>query len=419
MTVLWRILLLAVAALLIWRIASSGMSSYYIERLSEGDASAAPKALAWNSREPHATFHEALASLPENPETATAFLQRAYAENPAETKPLLVTAGIVRSQGDQARADALVTQAADLLPANPGIQQEAAAYWVSRGHLEQAMQHWSRALEADPAVGEQLFPLLLKIAEDTRTRGVFKALAYSPPPWWDRFFAEVARRALNVETVRLLYALRRDATDAPFTEKERQAYVKRLQKDGVTTEAYLVWVNGLSETERAHLGLLYNGGFELGPSNRGFDWHLGNTEHVAANTATTYGIDGNKALHLTFKRREKRYHHLFQPLFLDPGTYRVTGKVRTESLETKGGLKWQAQCRLPTSQTLGESERFLGSGEWREFSFEFQVPESCTAQEIRLHSTGKRAFEHKITGAVWFDGMSIRKILGAIADSDA
>jgi len=39
-----------------------------------------------------------------------------------------------------------------------------------------------------------------------------------------------------------------------------------------------------------------------------------------------------------------------------------------------------------------------------------QVPDACTAQEIRLVSAGARDFEHKITGGIWFDRMSMRKI---------
>jgi hypothetical protein len=91
--------------------------------------------------------------------------------------------------------------------------------------------------------------------------------------------------------------------------------------------------------------------------------------------------------------------------------------VRTDSLASQGGLKWVVRCRFPQPADLGESERFLGSSEWRDFSFSIQVPEGCLAQEIRLVSAGTREFEHKMTGGIWFDGLSIRRDAGAAAAS--
>jgi len=89
--------------------------------------------------------------------------------------------------------------------------------------------------------------------------------------------------------------------------------------------------------------------------------------------------------------------------------YQLTGKVRTDNLDTKGGLKWVARCLLPRVESLGESGRFLGASEWQDFGFEFQVPATCTQRELRLISAGRRAFEHRITGDAWFDRMLIRR----------
>jgi hypothetical protein len=213
--------------------------------------------------------------------------------------------------------------------------------------------------------------------------------------------------------------MRRGAVDAPLTALERESYLKRLQKEGNITEAYLVWVNGLSREERRHLGLVYNGSFELEPSNAGFDWYLNRSERATIRTGSTFGVSGEKALHLLFKNHEGRFRHVVQPLFLDPGHYRVTGRVRTDSLETRGGLKWVVRCRSPQGEGFGESGRFLGSNEWREFSFEIQVPETCNEQEIRLQSSGERLFEHKMTGGAWFDSLAISRIRADGAQEEA
>jgi hypothetical protein len=106
---------------------------------------------------------------------------------------------------------------------------------------------------------------------------------------------------------------------------------------------------------------------------------------------------------------------------LQPGTYRLSGRVRPKGLESVGGLRWQVACRLPESRTLGESTRFLGSGEWRDFAFDFEVPSDCRFQQLQLTSAGQRSFELEMSGAIWFDGMKITRIaaLDAAARADA
>ena len=410
MVILRRSLLLAIAALLVWRISALGLSSYHAEQLAQGQADAAGKALAWSGRQPEALLAQALAIREQDPAAAGVLLARAYAENPADARPLIAMAGVAQAQGDQARADALVKAAAQLTPSDPRIHLQAAGYWASRGDLVSAMQQWSLALQADPQARDKVFPILLALAEDPRARPAFQPFASEPPSWWTPFFAEVAKRALDEETVRLLYAARRESPQAPITEPERQSYVSRLTKHGRITEAYVEWVNGLSRAQRAQLGLLHDGGFELEPTNSGFDWHLRSTPNALVDRAYTFGVDGDKALHVLFKRQVSRFAGVHQPLFLDPGSYRLTGRVRTESLETQGGLKWTLRCLQPEVKDLGESERFLGSNQWRDFGFDFQVPESCRLQEIQLVSAGKRDFEHTMTGGAWFDRLAIRKL---------
>ena len=252
--------------------------------------------------------------------------------------------------------------------------------------------------------------ILLQIAEDPVTRGLLTPYALSPPIWWDGFFRYATINATALEPVRLLYNMRRQPGAEALTEPERAAYVWRLQKDGLISEAYLTWLAGLDKSQRQHLGPLYNGGFELDLSNQRFGWQVGGNDRVDIRTRRRPGVDGNHAINLNFRAAEQRFGQLFQPLVLDAGTYRLTGETRSGAdFMTKGGLKWQVSCLLPTQRQLGESDRLLGSDEWTQFSFDFEVPLSCTYQELRLVSAGTRAFELKISGDIWFDNLSITR----------
>jgi len=410
MAALRKALLLLAAALLVWRIAATGMAAHYAERLKGGDREAAGKALAWSPRQPEALYRLAADSRGQSPDATAGDLRRAFAENPADTRPLLAMASLTEARGEPERAEALLRAAVALAPSDPRVHKRAAAFWVARGEVERSLRHWSRALENDPSQRKDLFPLLLKLAEDPRTRAAFKPLADEPPSWWADFFAQVASDAQDPGSVRELYDLRRASPQAPVSPPERRAYVARLKKDGVVAAAYVDWINGLTREQRARLALLYDGGFELEPGNWGFGWEFRSTPRALVDRARSYGVDGETALHLLFDNHEGVFQAVSQSLFLDPGRFRLTGKVRTDSLQTDGGLKWVVRCLLRERADLGESERFLGSNEWRDFAFEFEVPATCILQEIRLISAGTRTFEHKITGGAWFDRLAIRKM---------
>lgn len=410
MVLVRRLLLLAAAVLLVWRIGASGMSAHYAERVRQGDTGAAGNALTWDGRQPDALLARAAALRETDPDQALRLLAQAYRGNPGDSRALMASARILLGRGETERADALVEAAVRIMPADPRIQRQAMAYWLMRGDLGQALPHASLALETNPAARDQLFPLLLKVAEEPTTRAALRPFAVSPPPWWEPFFAQVASRALDVETVRELYALRSEASAVPVSEPERRAYVERLMKDGQIAEAYVAWVNGLSPAQRAHLGLVHDGGFELEPSNWGFGWRIRGTRTAQVDRARTLGTEGERSLALRFDRHDGRFGEVAQTLFLDPARYRLTGRVRTDGLETKGGLQWVVRCLQPEPSVLGESERFLGANEWRDFAMELDVPEACRLQELRLISAGTRTFEHQMSGSAWFDRIAVRRL---------
>jgi hypothetical protein len=228
----------------------------------------------------------------------------------------------------------------------------------------------------------------------------------SPPSWWSDYFRYVSRTAIDADTARFLYALRRQSTPEPLTEDERAAYVERLQKDGAIAEAYLIWISGLDDNARRYLGYLFDGGFDLPIEGRGFGWRVASHRHFTAGPVSTQGASG-RALRLRFHGFDGAFGHVSQPLFLNPGAYRLSGRVRIDSLASKGGVRWTVRCLRPEPGPLGEGSRFLGSSGWTDFELYFEVPRSCLYQQLTLVSGGTRSFERKLDGVIWFDDMRI------------
>jgi len=418
--IIWRILLVFVVLLLAWQVVTSGLGRHYAERLQQGDQDAAEKVLTWLPNHPRALFAQGAQLLPEDAEAGEAMLARAYEADPTDPRPLIVLAARLAEEGDLQRADALVEIADRLAPVHPIRQREIALYWDGRGQPVQALAHLSRVMEADGSRSRRFYPVWLNLAEEPGLRTLLLPYAKAPPIWWPGFFRFAAVGAEDVETMRLLFNMRRQSGTAPVTPEERAAYLGRLEREGLIDEAYLVWVNGLSIRERDALGLVYNGSFELPLSNAGFGWHLHHPRAEAA-TLATQGAAGARALELRFRALETRFQHLHQPLFLDAGTYRLSGQVRSERLKTQGGLRWRARCRLPEPAVLGESTRLFGPDGWEAFSFDFEVPDSCRYQELRLVSAGQRSFELSLDGPIWLDDLAINRVaeLDAAARADA
>jgi hypothetical protein len=333
-------------------------------------------------------------------------------ENPADARPLLLLGEIARRRDELARADELFRLATRLMPVKPTVLKAAAAYWVRRGNTQLAVDYWARALEADARLKAELFPVFKEIGETAGIRELLRALTNAPPSWWEWFFVKFAYHAASIEDVRAVFNMRKESEQQPPTREERLALVYRLQKEGLTSEAYLAWINSLDPPETELLGLLYNGNFENEISNAGFDWHIRKLDAGEVKRARTRGIEGENALQVVFRGGKNRFLHVWQPLFLGPGRYRLVGSLRSEGLDTAGGLRWAVYCTTDGGgwRPLGESEHFSKSLEWREFALEFTVPEECQGQALRLESTGRRAFEHVIKGSIWFDSMSIHKL---------
>jgi len=118
------------------------------------------------------------------------------------------------------------------------------------------------------------------------------------------------------------------------------------------------------------------------------------------------------ALHLQFSDKEMRFSHLKQILFLQPGEHEFAVDVKLGFLRGRGGLKWMVRCAGEGSALLGSSNKLIGTGKWETVKFQFTVPKEreCEGQFLRLESTGKHTFDHKLEGNIWFDKVIIKRV---------
>ena len=414
--VLKRTGLAVIAAVVSWQILAVNLSDYFVEDASYGNPEALQTALWWDQHHPVALAQlGADAIRQEQPAAALALLRAAIASNPADARPQMDVAALYAVDGEVEQGDRLATAANTLMPVQYAAQLDLALYWSAREDVEQAVQHLAIALVGGRGrLRETYFPQLLAVAAQEQSRGALLPITENPTlyPWWEAFFRYAARDAQDVATVTALVDMREASAQVPLSARERDLYIGRLRKDDLIAEAYLYWVNGLDKEDMQYLGYLFDGGFEREIVNKtGFEWRASPPRNsgIRITSGDTYGTEGDTALRVSFSGKRIRFRHLSQNLYLDQGTYVLTGRVRPDNLKARRGLQWRVDCNAGASGTLGNSDTFAGTGDWRAFAFDITVPADCVGQVLTLRSVGARDVDHEIEGTLWVDALRIER----------
>ncbi|MGB5063629.1 MAG: hypothetical protein WBQ37_07690 [Candidatus Competibacter sp.] len=398
--------LTVLGTVLAWRVLVTGLAEYYAGRdTPEADAGA----LRWQSDQPAALYRQGLALAERDPAAAKRLYQAAAWANPTDALVYLALAELEAGAGQPSTAVALAETADTLGPMRTPVLARSAAFWLAQNRPDRTLARWDMLLRNRPGTATQLYPLLLRWAENAEARPLLRPLLADPPQWWDQFFAYVAAKAARLEAVVFLYRNRERRGKPPETAEQR-VYLERLWREGHWLETYLAWLSGLDERQQQGLGNLYNGGFELPVTGLGFDWRISAPRGALVEIAETYGTHGGKALHVTFNGQRLRFRHVRQALYLEPGRYRLQGRARPDSLRAERGLRWTVRCGGSGERRLVEGPSFVGSDDWRPFTQDFTVPEAdCPVQWLELELEGRAELDFEAQGEIWFDDLAISR----------
>ena len=393
-----------------YRVLSLGLSDYYVTAFFSGDGTALGKALSWEDHNPKALYLQAKESLRSNKAVAAAEIKKSISGNPADARAVLLAASGTDVFPVQNDRDQLYSRAVSLMPADKTVRLQAASYWVSRNMLHRAVADWGVALSIDPALGQVLYPLFMQIVQSAQARTSLAGLVDAPPAWWEDFVRYLSANVENPDALLELMHMRRQS-DAPISITERKYAVESLMQAGRWPAAYLLWVEGLAREDRRFLGMVYNGDFESQSKQYGFNWRLTKSKDIDVILQRDTSAAGENALYLRFYGKEIRFQHVSQYLLLAPGSYTFRSSARTGLLAGRGRLKWFVRCADDLRDSLGSSQNIVMSKEWSQQRFSFQVPDGdkCKAQLLRLETTGKHLFDHKLKGELWLDRVSITR----------
>jgi hypothetical protein len=191
---------------------------------------------------------------------------------------------------------------------------------------------------------------------------------------------------------------------------------EKLRASGQWQAAYQVWLNSLPRERLADVGHVFNGGFEQAASGIGFDWRTAQgperqAGHAVEFASSSGGGVGKRALRVTYNGKRQAGPAIGQFMVVPPGRYELSGLARGEGLNSVRGVHWAVRCgdRDVRAPALGSSERFIGSSEWRAFTFPVIVPASCPGQVLELEPVGFHEGTTYLAGSVWFDELRLAR----------
>lgn len=413
--VLTLALLVVLVAVLGWRITSFGIGNTFSQLALSGQASedVLHSALSWSPRNP-ATLYKASANISSGTDFSQKkhLLESALDANPGDGRVMANLALEHFITGNYEQGDALVHHAVRLLPSDVDTLVLAGEYWWQRDDKNTAVGLWSRALAQAPDLKTKLFPIFLNLLERSTHPQVMRSVIQQVPVWWLSFLQYAADNATLARTMKMLYQFRLSANTS-LTADDYRIYLDYLENEQKWGEAFIVWANSLGQENLGKLGQPTNGGFEYDISDYGFDWHITHEPGVLIKTDYTFGISGQRALRIAFRGEPVDFAHVSQRLLLHPQRYRLSGRVRPDSLRSQGGLQWSVSCTglgNKKERILARSERFQGIDQWRQFSFRFRIPENCPGQMVRLEAANNGESEQTSSGEIWFDDLKIERI---------
>ena len=392
------IVVLAFVLVASWRIVGQMQAERYAETAPE-------RALAWRPNHPQALLVLAERQLAEGRlAEAQASARRLLAHEPLQGVGFRLLAEVADREKRPADAFRLYLIAERRAPRDLKTRAWLTQRYLERGDFSKALAQVDRILRMAPQRGRSINPVLAQLAEDPAFAQALAATLRQEPPWRTAFLNALRdpRTGNPLAAGRVMQALQNQGGLAP---EEYAGWLDSLILQGRWGEAYARWA-GKAVKPGGRLPLVYNGNFAEPPSDAGFDWRRRRVPGVLLQFEPGSAADG-QVVYFHFLDRRVPNAGLEQPLLLSPGVYRLTLRMRAQSLRSELGLQWVVACTGPAG-VVGRTDAIDGSFPWRTFEADVSIPAAgCPGQWLRLVNPVPSGAAQRVVGELWVDDVRI------------
>jgi hypothetical protein len=181
-------------------------------------------------------------------------------------------------------------------------------------------------------------------------------------------------------------------------------YISTLINKNMVRSAKNTWAGKYGAWEG-----IWNGDFEKGLTNSGFDWTFNSIK--GARITLEKSKDRGNSLMIEFDGSSNiDFYHFRQNIPVEEhAKYKLSALMRSRDLPTKNGPFWEIYC-TQTSELNVKSEEILGTTDWHPVSLTFETPSGCELVRIVLRRYMSSRIYGNITGTVWIDDVSLKKL---------
>jgi len=343
-----------------------------------------------------------------------AALRAALEENPGHVAALLNLARAHEAAGDETAARRAYDGAARIAPLDREVLGAGADYLLRRGAFAEAIAKLDQLVDAYPDARPIAFPVLARLLASGAEPAAWARIGARQPEWIGAFIESSC--AAGVDPQYLTGLLLQRVSRGRAKPAETGCVVDRLRDADRWPQAYQVWLNTLPREQLADVGFLYNGSFELAASGLGFDWRASRARErdvgYSVEMPQAAGVTGKRALRVSYNGKRQSGIPIMQYVALAPGRYEMAGLAHPQSITAGRGVQWAVRCVKEghPQEVLAASERFVGSSEWRRFTYEITVPPDCPGQVVQLEFVGAADGAVYLAGLAWFDELVLRRI---------
>jgi tetratricopeptide (TPR) repeat protein len=354
-------------------------------------------------------------SLPE----AIRYLEAASRANPRSADVWMELAEAHQASGDASRAHEAFEKAKANYPISSEVAWRYGNFLLYEGEQSEGYGEIRRALLTDPVL------TTAALDECWRSDPHVGPILERVLPAKAEYYVAATNYFLTQNQVdaALVVWNRQQKIGLAFEMSDSIPLVNSLIAEDRIGEAHQVWAKAIEETKWPRDledgdSVVWNGGFEHGFANGGFDWQ------EADETGSSFAFDrfephsGSRSLRVSFDGTANLdFHNLFQEVPVEPGTrYHFSAYLRTEAITTDSGIGFLIFDPRRPSEIHVVTPELTGTNPWTPVKADIESGPDTHFLRVVLERRPSWKFDNKLSGTVWVDDVTLRPASAPIQD---
>lgn len=299
-------------------------------------------------------------------------------------------------------------QSLALGPALPQIALRAANFDFETGRVESALGLGATILKELPDYDDMVFSSYVRMGGDLDR--VLGAGVGNNPRAAGTFFQFLMRRGDEPALSKTWHWMdMRGYATRPLA----RSWANWLLQKNRPEEAAAVWKrHGATDAGRYMISnWIDNGSFESQWTGEGFDWQVEACPGVKTIWDDRVAHSGHRSLRLDLEAEDNLdFHHVSEPVWLEPGRWRLSSWIRTSGLTTDQGIGLRLLDPRDTAGTDLSTPEAAGTQYWTQISTEFTFRGPARLAKVAIVRRPSEKFDNRPRGTAWIDDVELRRL---------